>query len=89
VLWKLRKVAAMWDTIKGLLGRFGRPLLAKYLTRLVLWGTAAISAKLAVDAPAADTQSKLVDWLVAIAAALLAAGVDYLHHALDRKADGQ
>jgi hypothetical protein len=79
----------MWETITGLLDRFGRPLLVKYLTRFVLWGTAAVSAKLAVDAPAADTQSKLVEWLVAIAAALLAAGVDYLHHALDRKAVGK
>ena len=73
------------DTIKNMLDKYGRPLLAKYVQRGVTYGCAAISAKLAIDAPASDTQAKLVEWLVAGALAGLGMIIDYLHHKYDKQ----
>ena len=71
------------ETIKKLLNDWGRPLAAKYLTRLILWGAAAISAKLAIDSPSNDTLTKIGEWAAAGACAGAAMLIDYLHHRKD------
>jgi hypothetical protein len=71
------------ETIKRLLNDWGRPLAAKYLTRLILWGATAISAKLAIDSPSSDTLTKVGEWAAAGACAGAAMLIDYLHHKKD------
>ncbi len=76
---------AFWNALTHAVHTYGRPLLSKYITRLVLWGVTAISAKAAIDSPDQDTQTKVAEWLAALGAALLAGLVDYLHHRADKK----
>jgi hypothetical protein len=71
------------ETLKRILNDWGRPLAAKYLTRFILWGAAAISAKLAIDSPSTDTLTKIGEWAAAGACAGAAMLIDYLHHRKD------
>ena len=71
------------ETIKKLLNDWGRPLAAKYLTRFILWGAAAVSAKLAIDGPNSDALTKMGEWAAAGACAGVAMLIDYLHHRKD------
>lgn len=72
------------ESIKALLDKFARPLLVKWLTRLVSWGATAIAAKLAVEAPAEDTQGQVVQWTVTVLLAVVAASIDWWHNRKDR-----
>jgi uncharacterized membrane protein len=71
------------DTIKKLLNDYGRPLAAKYLTRLILWGATAIFAKLSMETPDVTWATKTAE----IAATALCAGaamlIDYYHNKKD------
>ena len=75
----------MWETIKTTLARFGRPLLAKWITRAVLWGATAVSAKAAISAPSADVAAQVADWLAAVLLAVAAGGIDFLHDRADKR----
>jgi len=71
------------ETIKNLLNQYGRPLIAKYLTRAVLYGMTFVAAKLATDAPDGDTATKIAEWGASAACAGAAMLIDYLHHKKD------
>jgi hypothetical protein len=73
------------ETIKNLLNKYGRNIVAKSLTRLFLWGATAISAKLAISRPTDDVLGQLADWGATIVLALIAAAIDYFHQKADRK----
>ena len=72
------------DTIKSLLNTFARPLLSKYIIRLVGYGLTAVSAKLAIDAPDSDAQAKLAGWITAGIIAGLTMLIDYFQHRTDK-----
>lgn len=74
------------DAIKSLLDKLARPFLVKALTRLLAYGAAAVSAKLAISAPSGDTQAQVVDWAASALCAGVALGIDWLHHRADRGA---
>ena len=62
------------DTIRKLINDYGRPLLAKWITRGLLYGGAALAAKLSIDSPKDDTMTEVGGWIAAglcAAAALL------------------
>jgi uncharacterized membrane protein len=73
------------DSIKDLLVRYGQPFLVKYAARVVLYGATAISAKLSIQSPDADTQAKVTDWIVTAGLAGLAMLVDYWRHVSDQQ----
>ncbi len=68
------------DTIKALLAKYATPLLSKLVLRGLLYGTSAVTAKMAVAAPDSDVLTKVADYGAAIACALLAAGIDWAQH---------
>ena len=72
------------DTIKEILNQYARPFLVKHLTRWLTYGSAAISAKLAITAPDDDTVTKAAGWIAATIMAAVAMLIDWLHHRKDR-----
>lgn len=73
------------DGIKDLLAKWATPLISKVVLRGVTYGTAAISAKLAIDAPSSDTQAQVAAWIAAGASGLLGLVIDYFQHRNDKK----
>jgi len=67
------------DTIRDLINKWGRPLLAKWVTRGLLYGGAALAAKLSIDAPKNDTVAEVGGWVAAGVCALLALLIDRWH----------
>jgi len=75
------------ETIKRMLDKYGRKLLAKWLTRLLIYGAVAISAKVAVTAPSEDTLGKVAEWAAVVLCGLAAWGIDSLHQKKDRSGE--
>ena len=71
------------ETLKELLAKYGRPFVAKYLTRVLLYGAAALSAKAGIDSPSTDTVTKVAEWGAAVACVGVAALIDHYHHKKD------
>ena len=71
------------DTIKEMLAKYGRPLIAKYLTRALLYGGGAVAAKLSIDAPKDDTVTEVAGWAAAGVCAILALLIDRWHAKTD------
>jgi hypothetical protein len=72
------------ESLNNMLDKIARPLLVKWLTRLVAWGCTAIAAKVAVEAPAEDTQGQVVQWTVTVLLGAVAAGIDWWHSRKDK-----
>lgn len=72
------------DWIKNLLNTAGRNLIVKYLTRFILWGGAAISAKYGVDGPKDNVAAEAAAWIAAVVCAALAAYIDLKHQKADK-----
>ena len=65
------------NTVKELLAKWATPLLVKWVLRGLTYGTAAISAKLAIDVPNQESQQALAGWVVAGVSAGLGMTIDY------------
>ena len=72
------------DAIRDFLNRWARPLLSKWLTRAVLYGAAAITAKLGSDTMGSDTGAAVGEFVASGVCAGLAMLVDWLHHRKDK-----
>jgi hypothetical protein len=68
------------DTIKQLLAKYATPFLVKIVLRGLAYGTAFVSAKLAIESPDADALTKTAEWGGAALAAGLGLLIDYLQH---------
>jgi hypothetical protein len=71
------------ETIKKLLNDWGRPLAAKYLTRLILWGATVLFAKLSMESPDASWVAKTAEIGATAACAGLAMLIDAWHNKKD------
>lgn len=67
------------ETIKDLLAKYGRPLMAKYITRALLYGGTVLAAKLSIDAPKDDTFTEVAGWVASGVCAGLALLIDRWH----------
>jgi hypothetical protein len=79
-----------WTFFRDTFITFMRTLLMKFVTRLAAYGFAFVALKTAVEAPPEETQTRVVEYTVAVLLAVIALGLDYLHQRADRpKADSE
>jgi hypothetical protein len=68
------------ETIKTWVSKLARPLIVKWITRLVTYGTATALWKNLFGEIDAGQSTSAVEWIVTGAMTALALGIDYLHN---------
>ena len=68
------------DTIKGLLDKYAKSVIAKYMLRALVYGVVAISTWLHCTQPANDTLAQVADWAATVFVALVMWGLDKYSH---------